>query len=161
MAAIIILLNLAWWLSAYYDSREETAWSFPFRMFDWGENWQGNKAEQSDVAHSAGARSVGTLLVLTAVLFATTMYPYSGTIWHVALYGMFAFISCGLVYWRYFDIGYSKLIGMGRFYLGGTAGLDKWLKKNYGEKAGKKKALFCFIGISLCDAAILSMYFLL
>lgn len=159
MVFLIIILQILWWQSAKKDAKEEVAWSFPFRTFDWGV-LQPKKNYYSREAHRYGAQSVGILLIITSFGYAGSLYSYHA-LWQVAIDFILSFLSCGLVYWKYFDMAYAKEIGMDRFYLGGTAFLDKMLKKRFGEKAGRKKALFCSVGIAVADAILITLYYIL
>jgi hypothetical protein len=138
---MIFLVIIGWALYAWFDAKEEAAWSWPFRNFDWQtfESMKGSKGKQ---AHRYGAAGVFIMLVLTAYVFFLAEDKWEAI--------PAAFLLCGLTYWLVFDIAYALTIGQKWFYLGSTASTDRIVKN------GKVKAYAC----ALIIAAGLTAYLL-
>jgi hypothetical protein len=125
---MIIVVIIGWMLFAWFDAKEEAAWTYPFRSFDWMA-FEPEKMKQNRKAHNNGAAAILVMLILTSGLFAL-----AGGVWY---WFLVAFAVSGLSYWLVFDIAYALAIGQKWYYLGSTASTDKLVKN------GKVKAFIC------------------
>jgi hypothetical protein len=133
------VIQLLWVGAAYYNAKEEFAWSFPFREIYFRES-----EKQSEKAHRYGAAFITFMILCCSIGVAET---YSTSLNGKLKAGAIAFYTIGGIYWLLFDIFFAKLLKKDWWYLGTSANTDNFIQKYYGKDAGKIKAGFLILSI--------------
>lgn len=133
---MIYLTQILFALYAYFNAKEEAAWSWPYRNISFS-NY--DKERELDAAHdSGGAR------VVMAMIIGSTPYLYLETgLFDKTLWFIISMFISGISYWLVFDPVIAKNIGKNWDYIGDTADADNFLIKHLGKNAGQIKAILC------------------
>jgi hypothetical protein len=133
---LIFITQILFCLYAYYNAREEAAWSWPYRNLTFSEY---EKETNLDEAHDSGGARVVMALLIAAVPF---VFLEQGLINQI-IWPLISIIIHGLCYWLVFDPVIAKHIGKNWDYIGSTADTDNFLIKHLGKNAGEIKAIVC------------------
>lgn len=137
-----IMCQLSFLLFAVASAVEEFHYTYPFRNVTWDPK---QKKISSQGAHSFGGIGVTIVLIMCGVSVGFFTTPMEIDLETRIIVAFLAAVSSGLIYWLAFDIVYAVLIKQDPFYLGETAGTDKWLVSWLGANAGVKKAVGCTV----------------
>jgi len=123
-------------LYAYFNAKEEAAWSWPYRNITFSEY---DKERELEQAHDSGASRVVIAMLLASVPYLFTEHALvDKLLWFIASLFMTA-----ICYWLVFDPVYSKSIGKNWDYIGDISDTDNFLIKHFGKNAGEIKAVAC------------------
>lgn len=133
---MIYLTQILFCLYAYFNAREEAAWSWPYRNISFS-NY--DKERELDTAHDSGGARVVMAMFIGSVPYLFIEDGIGGKLlWFI----LSMFIS-GICYWLVFDPVIAKNIGKNWDYIGDTSDTDNFLVKHLGKNAGEIKAIIC------------------
>lgn len=133
---MIYITQILFFLYAYWNGKEEAAWSWPYRNISFSEYDKENNLEQ---AHDSGAARVVMALTIGSLPY---VFIETGLVDKI-LWFIISFLIHGICYWLVFDPVIAKHIGKNWDYIGDTADTDNFLIKHLGKNAGQIKAIVC------------------